>query len=580
MDSELNADNSEIPSDVTVDSMLPSSESSRPGNDPLIGSQLGERYDVLSVIASGGMGVVYRGRHILMDKIVAIKVLNAAYANEPQALARFQQEAKIACQLSHPNIVTIHDFGIHDGRLLYLVMDLVEGQTLGEVLDDKTFISVDRITKIALQLCDALTYAHDQGLIHRDLKPGNIMVLHAKDGSEQIKVLDFGLAKFIGEGKQQALSQTGFVMGTGFYMSPEQCRGKKADVRSEMYAMGCVLYESLTGIPPFVGENVLETCQKQIEEAHMPMSEVRPDLDIPPALEAIVAKALEKDPDKRFQSASELRAAIASLKGMSLAEAAATGPAKADGESSMVTPGETAVDVQHQSTVGSPSVSPAHRPLAIVPSIPFNNGDVRSVKRALPIIATLVIGVIIASFFLYFRHAVDNVTSNGAEKTKEVPPATIPSAPKVESKAWMEYYRQASVAFDHEKYPAAEKALSSAISEARHNGSNSELVQSLRKLQDVFYVQENFKAGDALDPEIRKLASASAGSSTLPQNAKPSGGLAEAAQPQDDRIAHLAISCHKKVSAILRLACWNTQLKYRSACTESILLRRQTVWKN
>ena len=279
------------------------------------GTKLGERYEVLSVIARGGMGVVYRCRHILLDKIVAIKVLNDTYMNDPSSVARFQHEAKVASQLTHPNIGGVHDFGVTEEKILYLVMDFIEGETLGEILDEKAHVPVPRVLEIARQLCDGLEYAHDQGLIHRDLKPSNIMLVKTKDGLDVVKILDFGLAKFIDEGKQQALSQTGYVLGTGFYMSPEQSRGKSADVRSEIYALGCVLYEAITGLPPLVGENLLETCQKHIEEIPLAMSQTRPDLEIPEALEAIVRRALEKDPQARFQSAIELKKAIEEMKG-------------------------------------------------------------------------------------------------------------------------------------------------------------------------------------------------------------------------------------------------------------------------
>lgn len=280
---------------------------------PLVGQRLSDRYDVLRAIASGGMGTVYRARHVLMDKIVAVKVLNESYAREPSALARFKQEAKIACQMSHPNIVIVHDFGIADDNSFYLVMDYVEGETLADILDYTTNMPLERVINLSIQICDGLEHAHELGLIHRDLKPSNLMLVKTKSGADQLKILDFGLAKVLSEGKEQGLSQSGYLLGTGYYMSPEQCRGKKATVQSEIYSIGCVLYELLIGLPPFSGDNILETIQQHIDETPAPMSTRRPDLNLPPEVEAIVARAMAKDPEDRYQSAAELGRALREL---------------------------------------------------------------------------------------------------------------------------------------------------------------------------------------------------------------------------------------------------------------------------
>jgi serine/threonine protein kinase len=509
-----------------------------PGNyhaeaDSLIGTKLDDRYEILSAIASGGMGVVYRGRHILMDKIVAIKMLNAAFSNEPNAYARFQNEAKIACQLSHQNIVTVHDFGIVNGKM-YLVMDFVEGKTLGDVLDDETFLPVARVTNIALQVCAALQHAHEQGLIHRDLKAENIMIVPAKDGADQVKILDFGLAKFFGEGKQQQLSASGFMMGTAYYMSPEQCRGKKADVRSEIYSLACVLYEALTGVPPLVGENVLETVQKHIDETPIPVSQVRPELEIPAAMEAIVSRGLSKDPDSRFQSAAELKIALEKLK----------------------VPDITPLSSVNTATIPvgiAPASESKVTPVKLSASKRFTSGKF---KYAVPIFVVLATGV---GFAIYMMggspsKAPIDPTSTSAAKTE----------PVRESEVWAKHYRSAVLSFDEEKYDAAEKALKLAILEARHDGNNSELLQALRKQQDVLYVQRKFKDADALDQEIMRLTAAgepaakpgkitSAEVDSIRTRAEDTGAKsavlldsAAATKSQDERIASLAMFCHKR----------------------------------
>ncbi len=512
---------------------MENSGSYHPEADSLIGTKLDDRYEILSAIASGGMGVVYRGRHILMDKIVAIKMLNAAFSNEPNAYARFQNEAKIACQLSHQNIVTVHDFGIVNEKM-YLVMDFVEGRTLADVLDDETFLPTARVTNIALQMCDALQYAHEQGLIHRDLKSENIMLVPAKDGSDQVKILDFGLAKFFGEGKQQQLSASGFMMGTAYYMSPEQCRGKKADVRSEIYSLACVLYEALTGVPPLVGENVLETVQKHIDETPIPMSQLRPELGIPAAMEAIVNRGLSKDPDSRFQSAAELKISLEKLK-------------VGDG-----------IPLSAVNTTAIPvgAAASADERLTKVPDNFLESETVAASTKfryKVPLLALVAACIGAGIYFMGGRPVEQNPTITSA-------PSAERALPEKENAVWAKHYRSAVLAFEEEKYDVAEKALKLAITEARGDGSSSELLQSLRKRQDVLYVQRKFKDADALDSEIMRLTAAlesSAVAQTATSEGKPAsksdtkaGAKSNPELPppksQDERIANLAMFCHKR----------------------------------
>lgn len=492
----------------------------------LVGTKLGDRYEILEVIASGGMGVVFRGRHILMDKIVAIKMLNAAYASEPGAFARFQNEAKIACQLSHQNIVTVHDFGMTNGKM-YLVMDFVEGQTLAQILDDKTFLPWQRTVEIAKQICTALEYAHEQGLIHRDLKPSNVMLVDvktSKQGSDQVKILDFGLAKFFDEGKQQKLSQSGFMLGTGFYMSPEQCRGKKADIRSEIYSLACVLYETLTGMPPLVGENILETVQKHIEEKPMAMSALRPDLEIPPHIEAIVNRGLEKNPDDRFQNASQFRDALSN-------------------------------------NSNTPNNAAELKELVQISTTPsFTAPSVKISTNSWPILLSLALAIGFGIFFLKDTPFLTAPATKVAEIGTGVKEANAPP-----SKIWTKLYHDASSAFDKEEYVVAEKHLQRALLEARHSGNGSELLPTLKKLQDVLYVQRKFSEADRLDQEIlrlsvvsvspesadppsQKLNSASNSISSAPANTKSatSNSSSATARSQDERIAQLAMFCHNK----------------------------------
>lgn len=275
--------------------------------DPLIGSVLADRYKITSVLGEGGWGVVYGAVHELMKKEVAIKVLHAHYIKDETNRARFQREAQAISRLDHPNIISVHDFGMSKEGYHYLVMDLVKGTSLAAILDEEGFLEVERALALFLQIASALAHAHEQGIIHRDLKPGNIMIV-AQPAGEHVKILDFGVAKVLpqeGDHVQQ-LSRTGEIFGTSLYLSPEQCLAKPLDHRSDIYALGCLMYETLTGLPPHIGSNLFETLQKHVLSPVVPLRQAREGLAVPAELDAIVLRALEKDPGKRFQACAEL----------------------------------------------------------------------------------------------------------------------------------------------------------------------------------------------------------------------------------------------------------------------------------
>lgn len=277
--------------------------------DQLIGTKLADRYHVLSIIGHGGMGVVYKARHELMDRIVAIKMLQSNLVSDSMSVKRFQQEAKAASRLKHPNVITLYDFGVSPTGQPYLVMDFLDGISLSDVIKKDGQVGVDRSIRVFAQACDALFHAHNQGVVHRDLKPGNIMLIENEGERDFVKVVDFGVAKLMpwaGE-EAQRLTQTGEVCGSPVYMSPEQCMGQKLDARSDIYSMGVVIYESLTGKLPLFGKTMVDTMSKHISEMPPPFKEIRPDLYIPERLERVVFKSLQKDPDTRHQTMSELR---------------------------------------------------------------------------------------------------------------------------------------------------------------------------------------------------------------------------------------------------------------------------------
>jgi serine/threonine-protein kinase len=277
--------------------------------DPLVGTKLADRYFIHSVVGHGGMGIVYKARHELMDRDVAIKVLKADLISDSMSVKRFQQEARAACKLKHPNVITLFDFGVSPNGQPYLVMDYLKGISLADVIKKDGHVGVDRSIRIFVQACRALEHAHREKVIHRDMKPGNIMLVETDDEREFVKVVDFGVAKLIGDGEDaesQRLTQTGEVCGSPVYMSPEQCEGRKLGPYSDIYSMGVVLYEALTGRLPLLGKTMVETMQKHLSEIPPPFGEIRPDLYIPERLESVVLKAMAKDPASRHQSMAEL----------------------------------------------------------------------------------------------------------------------------------------------------------------------------------------------------------------------------------------------------------------------------------
>lgn len=277
--------------------------------DPLIGTILNNTYEIQEAIGRGGMGVVYKARDVLMERTVAIKMLHAHLARDQQSVQRFKQEARAASAMNHNNVITVFDFGISEHHQPFLIMDYIQGRSLSALIDEARGLPFERAVHMFAQVCDALHTAHSKGVIHRDLKPSNIMIVQTRDDPDFVKIVDFGIAKLLPHSGKQAqnLTQTGELFGSPLYMSPEQFLGKKLDERTDIYAMGCVMYEALIGRPPFTGEHVLETMYKHINEPPVKFAVARPDLKIPAKLEAIVMRALEKDEDQRFQKMAELR---------------------------------------------------------------------------------------------------------------------------------------------------------------------------------------------------------------------------------------------------------------------------------
>lgn len=266
-----------------------------------------ERYRVIGVLGSGGMSHVYRAHDSILDKTVAIKILQveSGYGREDD-VRRFQLEAKATATLKHDNIVSILDFGLTEDAVPYMVLDHLEGKSLMEIIQGNGPLQLDRALPVLLQVCAGLAHAHKYGVIHRDLKPSNIIFAKDQNGNEVIKVIDFGIARLE---ENSSLTATNAVIGSPPYMSPEQATGGKIGVTSDIYSLGCVIFETLTGKPPFQGNTSVETIMMHVNEAQPKLSDVV-DGDFPASLESFVAKLLEKDPAKRYQSMESVIAAI------------------------------------------------------------------------------------------------------------------------------------------------------------------------------------------------------------------------------------------------------------------------------
>lgn len=286
-------------------------------DDPLIGVTLAGRYEVTRRIGEGGMGIVYEARHVIIEKRVALKVLREDVSGRSDVVERFRQEARSASLIGHENIVDISDFGVTPSGQNFFVMEMLDGEDLANVLARDCTVSVSRAVDIVLQCCRALGAAHSKGIVHRDMKPENIFLTRRDGADDFVKIVDFGIAKMsdidIAGDPSRKLTKTGMIFGTPEYMSPEQASGKKLDHRVDVYAMGIILYELLTGRVPFVGDTFMGILTQHLFENPPPMRSINQGCQADKALETIVAKALSKDPDARYQTMNELAEALADL---------------------------------------------------------------------------------------------------------------------------------------------------------------------------------------------------------------------------------------------------------------------------
>jgi serine/threonine-protein kinase len=285
----------------------------RPAQDPLIGQTVEGRYRVLEQLGRGGMGIVYRVEHTLIKKELALKLLHPGLGASEELAKRFEREAEAAARLQHPNLINVTDFGkTADGRM-YMVMELLQGPSLSEVIGvgaARRALGVLRSLHIARQILRALEHAHRAGVVHRDLKPDNIILVDLDGDPDYVKVLDFGIAKLSSGAGSDALTQTGLIYGTPEYLSPEQALGEPTDARADLYAAGVILYEMLTGRRPFESESKLALVSMHITDHAMPAVDVVPEAEIPLAISRAVERAMVKRREDRWPDAASFLEAL------------------------------------------------------------------------------------------------------------------------------------------------------------------------------------------------------------------------------------------------------------------------------
>ena len=420
----------------------------RTGNDDrLIGQVLAGKYRIDDKIDEGGMGCVYRATHVLMEKVVAVKVLHPALAADDKIVARFTREAKAASRISHPHAISVTDFGESENGIVYLVMEYLRGRTLKDIVRSGGPMTLERTVEIVRQVAGALEVAHNEGVVHRDLKSDNIMLAEAT-GGDWAKVLDFGIAKI--QQTERSVHETdpgltapNLIIGTPQYMSPEQCsQASGIDARSDIYSFGVIIYEMLAGHVPFSGDSPTAIMMKHIQEPPPSILDERQDL--PESVGPVIERALAKNPDERFQKVSDLSAALAeaAAETPSLSAAAVAAALDTDRIGSPTSPNEPArTTVVSAEDDEATVVSAGHAPAAFTaadaatttgeelppPVAPIHEPSSSPWRVAVPVIA--VIAIVVAVFFAFQRRGVSGEQPQPDATPLQADPNSQPGQP-------------------------------------------------------------------------------------------------------------------------------------------------------
>jgi len=516
-----------------------------------IGTIFAEKFEILSVLGQGGMSVVYKARHTLTERIVAIKLLSSY---DMPSLKRFQQEAKLACTLSHPYVISVFDFGVSADGQPFLVMDYLEGVTLAESIKTEGAMAVGRALGFFIQGCDALAYVHRREVLHRDLKPGNFMITRDHEEHEVLKLVDFGIAKYLSpDAEVLDLTRTGEVFGSPLYMSPEQCLGRKLDARADIYSMGCVMYEVLTSVPPLVGANAIDTLHKHIYEDPEPFSDARflPET-VPPHLENIIFKALSRELDARYQTMQEMLNDLNSFKQKFGSDESAdeiTGPppdalpslelasghklSTATSQGDVVVPADvqssSIANFRHIPTVPPSAVSSAnahslHPPIESVRQHDSSRKKSAMPKRAIEIphipsrlhkFAPLAVAIAGAMIFIALYTIVNRVElfSGGGKSTSTSAISTVSKEPaageKVSGDQFDDKQKSAVEAYENGRYDKALASFESLVKTARSDfePSDPRLAEALHNLGNAYFKQDQYDEAEKAMTEAMSLQS-------------------------------------------------------------------------